>query len=272
MLKFLALLAFLLAVPASAAGTGDGASRMPTYQGIGTKGNFVTYGQYGIYLSPNNVAGLNLGTDYSQSATIAPNVFPGASTLMWKYPSTPPAGVYGYMFLSWGDYYNTAVQQPVTPVQVKDISVLTSSHNMAFRGASTDYNVIDDSYLLTTPGDHLTHKYEVAVVWRCGNATAQSFFTGFTNIGTVVISGVTWTARVRLVSTPPLYNVGFIVFYAAGFPDMPVGSFDYATAFTYLRAQGYLDGNEWMGGISLGAEPIVNEGALTFYSFNVTAR
>lgn len=259
-----ALLGFLyLAAPAHAAETLRFKYNGQTPTTLGNQ-QFFSSGPYSAFMNPYNKGSYVAGTDFTQSLTLFPTPYPGATTIAWNWGSVASTSVYGNVAIDYGDYLNTPAQAPITPQQTKSITTLTQTHNFTIGGTVAGFDVFTDLFLTNLPGSSNTLLFEVEI-FEHSPTFVQNFFGTATPIGSTTISGVAWSVA-KIVSGAAQLD---ILFMPTNHADVPSGSIDIKAMFSYLVAQGIITGNEYYNGmIALGSEPVQFDGVLTINSLS----
>jgi hypothetical protein len=222
-----------------------------------------TSGPYLAYMSAWGKGSYIEGPNYTESMTLIPSAFPNDSAITWNWPEVQaPYGVYNYLSIEYGNYDETVVQTPITPQQVRGITTLSETHNFTVAGQLTGFDVIDDMFLTPNSGDQSVHLFEIEVFMHTPPGSV-GFVQSVQQVGSVNISGVTWTVAIYQGSNPD------ILFMPTNEADVN-GTVDLKAVFNYLISKGILTGNEWFNGFGTGVEVQEGYGSATFNSFSVT--
>ena len=223
-----------------------------------------TKGAYLAYLSPWGAGSLAQGTDYWDSLTLSDDLFPNSVTMTWKWPDTPPtaSGVYNFNAISFGNYYGSVVQTPITPLQVNSIGTLTQTQSVTLGGDASKYNVITDFWLTERASDFSNRLFEVEV-FDHAPAISSSWANSLMQLGTYTGSGHTWQVALRSGS------ISDIVFLPKDTPDVLTGSIDIKGMLDWLVSHHVITGNEYFNGLAMGVEVIQGTGSIAINKFNV---
>ncbi len=223
-----------------------------------------TIGPYLAYLGPWNKGRLVYGKDYTESLTVRPATFPNATSIVWRWPRTPPAehGVYNFLHIAFGNYNNTVVQTPIAPKKVSAIKTLIQTHDLTLTGELEGYDVITDFFLTRAPGDSKTQAFEIEVFLHTPPYSADFVRSG-RQIGVFREAGRAWTVALIARPTP------IILFAPARSGEVKAGTIDLAAMLRYLIAQKVLTGEEYFNGLGLGVEVRQGAGAATINAFSV---
>ncbi len=227
---------------------------------------FYSRGQYGAYASPWSKFldnSLRHDIDYSDSIVVDVNAFPASTTtIKWNWPSRIPtsSGVWGYMFMFYGNYDGGEPFVRVTPRQVKNIETLRQDFSIT-HNSSGSYNVLNEFYLTSEAGNPNAKVIEIGYFLHSA-AENRPFFEQGLLIGTYRdATGVTWVARM---------NGTFCMLMTAGYNDVVSGSIDVGATLAFLKTKGIITGNEWFNGIALGVEPVRGSGELSITRWTVS--
>ena len=234
---------------------------------------FYTKGSYGAYAAPfaTYSAPYNTmvrGTDYLDTMSVDPALFPAASQITWKWPGTAPTGavgVWGNMALTFGDYDSTVQQLAIPARKVDAIAVLTSSFRWTYAASSGDgFDLLHEFYLTAAPGTASGGKlFEIGFFLHTPPTTVT--FTGYnTQLGTCSENGRTWTVARSANSTP------FVTLVPAGNVDLLSGTIDVRAVLLCLKGKGVITGQEYFNGMDFGVEPLFGSGSVGVYSWSVT--
>lgn len=235
----------LLASPAHSGRRGEVATILPDRTAF-TRGSFLAFA------SPQAAGG-------SDSISVRSSAFPNGTTINWAWPSTPCAGVCGYMEVTYGNYDSGVPQTPVTSRQAKNITTLTEEFNLSTAGDTTQFNVLDEFYLTSTQGDANTKVIEIGWFLNA-SASAVSYFNSVTQLGTYTDAyGRVW----KVAQDPTGGSAGnYVMQMLANGSPLLVGAIDKKAALAFLTSQGKITGNEWFNGMAIGIEPVSGTGSM----------
>lgn len=201
------------------------------------------------------------GKDYSVGATYHANSMTTATTFTWDYPPntlsyTKVLGYPSVMFGSdtfnnvWGEYDPAMV----LPVQVKNLTSLTSSYNSSIGGEVQSFDVAYDIWLTNKPNGIWSDITNEVMIWT----HRGDMNTYGTKVGTYSDGNYSAT----------IYHIGT---YTALVPDKDflVGTIDVKDVLAKLQALGIVSGDEYVNQIDYGAEPFQGKGSLTLNSLSI---
>lgn len=225
---------------------------------------FFTQGSFIAFNSPFNAGSLKGGGfDFDDSTVVQNNSgFPANTAITWQWPASPCPAICGFLQASYGTYDGGIPQAPITSRQVKSITTLTSSHNLTISGVTNGYDIIYDTWL-TQAATGNVHLFEIEVFLDTPQYSID-FFNSATPIGTVTISGITWSVAVSPGAAPD------ILFKPTNNASVPIASIDMKAMLSYLTTQGQITGNEWYNGHAIGVEPRNGTGSAIINSFSVS--
>lgn len=216
---------------------------------------------YNSYLSPWNKGALVEGVDYDESLQLNEAAYPNGQTIMWRWPKEPPArrGVYNFLHVAYGNYYDTRPKEPIPSVKVRDIAELTQSFNLSFGGDLDGFNVIDNLFLTEKPGNFEKILYEVEIFFH-SPSNAVWYVNHSHPVGRFVASGIEWFVAVDR-NGPHGQDV---LIMPSSHQDAPVADkLNLKAMFDYLIASNVLSGDEYFNGLALGVEVHHGAGNLT---------
>jgi hypothetical protein len=231
--------------------------------------SFYTVGSYGLFLNPQNPQGLN----WWEYASVRPSAFPNKTRTQWNWPLRASPNVLAFLdVFSFGDYFNTVPQTPITAKQVSAITTLTATANLTHSGTTNGYSVLYDYFLTASANSHGSNGglYEVELFLHSPQYAIDYINAGFvTQIGTTTISGITWQVAVDSTAFSGTQPIFLIV--QSNYADVPAGTtIDLKAIHAYLIAQGYAIGSTFWGGLGGGVEVGQGTGSLTVNSVSVT--
>jgi hypothetical protein len=218
-------------------------------------------GVYTGYLAPFS------GTEVTPNEMVimTPRIFPNAVEINWNYSSTPCVGVCAFLAISYGNSAGTVARTPITPIQVNNLNSLMESHDLAFGGTTSGYDVIDDAFLYSSP-TQTARLFEFEVFLHTPSQSA-AWVASAKQLGTATISGISWT----VAWYPNSGGVPDVLFTPADGADVPNATIDLRAMFLWARSKGIITGTEWFTGFALGAEPQSNSGSMTIKAFSATS-
>lgn len=219
---------------------------------------FYQSGVWSAFMAPYGVGSLERGIGYTESLTLDPRYIPGKTVVTWIFPPTPSVnGVYSFPQQSYGSSNNGPHTTP--SVQIKNLRMLTSVHNISVTSGPNNYDVIYDAFLTwTSYGSNID---EFSVMIHC-DPSVIAYVKSIKQIGTFTGSGVAWT----VVQSAP---GGQIIFVPNDFSDKLSITLDLKGMLNWLVANGTLTGNEYFNGIAIGPEPYTGGGSLTYNSWSI---
>lgn len=261
--KFLAWIALLL--PMQGLATGDAAAQQRSRQVVELLDRQAfAKGSWLAWLEPWGAGDLVQGQHYTNSMRIIPDRFPEETSLEWAWPSTPPvSGVYNFMAINFGNYYNTKPPVPVTARKVRDIAVLKHNHKFNLAGNLNEYNVMANIWLTREAGRHDQQLFEVQVFFHAADL-AKLYVRSSTPIGEYRDE----TGRSWLVSIDRTRPVPDILLLPAA--DVRTGSVDIRSMLLWLRTQGVISGEEWFNGLGTGVEVTRGSGSMKFNALSIS--
>lgn len=227
------------------------------------------------YMNPFNTTGLTIGTDYANrlyatptgSGVPASESWPNRSAMEGFHPVIPNRQqIFGYMQLTWGNYYNGVPKVYTTPRKISAMSVCKIKTN--WRSLRTgNHNMLMESFLTNTSGNANDRKSEVGLYCH-GPASTIAYHNTGTNLGTWTNpeDNLRWTCFKHLDSDFGA-SLPFITLMREGGVDWRRGVIDYRDLLLWLitRPGSTVTGNEWINGGAFGPEPSKEGGAYSIY-------
>jgi hypothetical protein len=228
-----------------------------------------TVGPYLSYLAPWNKGELAEGVDYAECLGIERSTYPDGQVIGWAWPNAAPKknGVYNFLAVNFGNYDHTATQQRIAPRQVGEIVELKQFVDLSIDGDPQHFDVIDDFFLTSAPGDSDAKLFEVEVLLH-SPSFAIRYAHSVAPIGAFAAGGRDWYATVdwRPKSTPD------ILVLPRGEGDVLKGAVDLKAVLDYLIEANILTGKEYFNGMGLGVEVGQGAGALAVNKLATTYR
>lgn len=225
---------------------------------------FYSKGSYFAFSSPWGTGGFNppllQGRDYADFIRINSTDFPANSRIDWRMPtSVDPVAVWGYMHLGWGNYDNSTVTPPVTPLALSAIATCTSAIDWTANG-SVNWNLLHECYLTTTAHQTgvLSDKQAEVGIMPYAPPDTIAFHNSGTNYGTWDGGAHNWTVRGHPVNTS-WTGTYFTVLPADGLPVMQ-DALNWKSLFNHLIANASLSSALYVNGFALGIEPTAGGG------------
>lgn len=232
--------------------------------GIGYRQNYAPAGsRYGLWTGMWGVDGLTHGVDFDAGASYADS-FPDRTRIYGFVPAPGDGGVYGYPQIWWGNYDGGVVDVPVTPVQVRDLSVFDVEVDFTASGAGVE-TVLDEFYLCATEGDAASKSHEIGWMRRTSAHTADWVVASGTLVGTYVDEDDgSWDVYRVIGGASGIY----IVFHPSGeVLEQRTGS-DRLRALRWLALNDQIDTSHWINGTAVGVEPLSGAFDVTFGNFS----
>ncbi len=229
-----------------------------------------TKGAYFAWIAPWGAGTLREGRDYSETVTIDPSGFPNQSAMRWSWPGNPPksTGVYTFLALNFGDYYGTAVQAPIAPRRLTEITALSQTHAFEIAGTRDGYDVVTDYFLTAEAGRHERHLFEIEVFWHTPPYT-KGYVESVAQLGTYTdAQGRAWT----VAKSPPGEHGPAILFMPAGAGTLKRATVDLQAMHVWLITRGVLTGREWFNGLAFGVEVRQDGGSMKVDELAMTYR
>ena len=238
---------------------------------------FYTKGPYGAftglwYLHLDPRLGLDHvaqeGVDYSVGISIIPERFPSETVIEWRVPTAPPklAGVYGYLFLNYGNYDDSPVRQPIVSRQINNIGALSTKTTFRYDGERNS-SILQEFWLTDRSlqvGDLHGHKICEVGCFLSVSKDTEAYARSCSTVGNFNDGIRNWSVVVDRKIQP-----NFFMFLPS--PSMDVsGDVDWKRMLGFLRDRKLLSGHEWFNGIAVGPEPRIGSGQVTIDSFEVS--
>jgi hypothetical protein len=219
----------------------------------------LSQGHYQSYLASWNKGQLQEGKDYWQCLAFNRQTYPDGQTIAWSWPNTPPPsrGVYNFLAVDFGNYYDTVTPQPIAPQAVSDIKVLNQKYNLVISGDLDGFDVIDDFFLTRDPGKFDHKLFEVEIFFHTPSYS-HTYARQVAQVGKVTASGVQWNVSVDKHAG----NGQDILIIPANGADLLSGEIDIKAILGQLIAAGVLTGTEYFNGLGLGVEVRQGSGRL----------
>lgn len=246
-----AILFATLAIPASA------------QQIVKTDEQAATEGEYLTYAAPwcrFHDTSLVAGRDYSNTVAYQSGALPNGVQITWRWPNivSPKCGVWGYNFVSWGNYDGGKTRVAVTPRTVASLKTLRFTYGVDVAADPAGYNVLLETFLTRTAGKASDKAMEVGVFLHAPPSTRA------------------WAAKGKQLGQCDGYSMAinpgpsgktFATFIPAGTKTW--GVWDAKAALDCLRAKGVIDGGWWINGAAIGIEPIKGIGTAVVRTWKV---
>lgn len=227
--------------------------------------DFYTKGSYGSFLGTFNVGGLV----YTNSAVVYDSAFPNGTRMQWAYSGATSSIKSFLQLASFGNYFNTTPQTPITPRRLSTITTLTATHDVTASGSANSHNIIHDGFFTSASGNHGTQVYEYEIFSRCPQFAQDYINAGFvTQIGAPIISGRQWQVAVDSTASGGL-RPDFLI-APSGYADVLSTTIDLKAMFNYLVTMGALTGDPYFNGDSFGIEVANGSGNCRVNSYSVS--
>ncbi|WP_347302202.1 hypothetical protein V5740_09270 [Croceibacterium sp. TMG7-5b_MA50] len=235
----------------------------PAPAGLTLMDGIATVAMNGLYVH-NNAWGageLKEGVDFFIDSTYDKNDFAKATTFRWDFPTTtdPYAPVRGYPELffgaaPWGDTINAADTTRTFPVQLSDVSALTTSWDTSIAGSTGSFNVAYDIWLTDVPNGGPGNVTNEIMIWT----HAHEHQPWGEKVGTWEYQGV----------TAEIWNMDVYTAVILG-ETVLAGEIDLLDLFARLGELGIVSPDEWLASVHFGAEIIGGAGEVTISGFDV---
>lgn len=215
---------------------------------------------------------LKAGRDYANAIRWRRGTLPREVAISWRFPPVAkrPAkcGVFGYDFVAWGNYHDTASQAAVRARRVGDIAALRFDYALTARADPQSYNMLAEFYLTRAKGDFGTKAIEIGFLTHLPEVS-RNFWRTQRQLGVFL-------DRYRQSWTVSFNSGGFAGGFAAFLPppgvSRPSATLDAKGALDFLRARRLVDAHWWFNGAAMGIEPHGGSGSATLHRWNVTYR
>ena len=182
--------------------------------------------------------------------------FPANSEFGWLWPWAPrgvAVGVWGYNFLSFGQYDGGSDAVAITPRRVRDIQQLRQSFEWSRSIPLGDANVLTEFYLRSDPANSESKLIEIG--WFLHTPTkTRDFVENGRQIGIFTDS----QKRQWRVSIDAKY----CTLMPLGGGDVPNGTIDMLEAVRWLQTKNVVPADAWFTGVALGVEPLWGGGTV----------
>ncbi|WP_374547445.1 hypothetical protein [Rhodoblastus sp.] len=262
------LLLFLCATAPILATTGASAQALDNCVGskdfIREKQPFAK-GRYLSYLASWNKGELLEGRDYWQCLAFNRGTYPDGQTIAWSWPNRPPPsrGVYNFLAVNFGNYYDTIVPQPIPPKPVSDIKTLKQKFDLGISGDLDGFDVIQDFFLTRDPGK-FDHKLFELEIFLHTPSYSHGYARQVSQVGKITASGVQWNVSVDKHAA----NGQDILVVPANGADLLSAEIDTKAILDQLVAAGVLTGTEYFNGLGLGVEVRQGSGRLDVHKLS----
>ena len=236
----------------------------PTKTIIGDATTYLTLPYVGYMQVNGSFGSLQVFPDRME---LNPATFPNDTTITWNYgaPGCSSGGVCGFLAEDFGNAAGLG-QQPIPAAMVNQLTSLTETHNLTFGGGSPDgYDVIDDMFIYDVP-TQVTRLFELDLALHTNTQFASFIAAAPNQYGTTTISGINWTVACYCNVGPPAN--GLVLWMPTSKADVASGTLDLLAMLNFEKSQGIITGNEVFTGFSLGGEPVLGSGSLTYTSFS----
>lgn len=203
---------------------------------------------------------------FADRISIEPARFPRDSEIAWAWPWAPhgtAVGVWGYDFLSYGQYDGGSEEVALTPKRVRDITVLRQTFDWRRAMTIGDANLLTEFYLRSNPADSESKLLEIGWFLHTPDRT-RKFVENGKQIG-VFVDGQGRKWRVSL-------DEKYCTLMPLDGQDIPSGSLDMLEALRWLQSKGVVRGDEWFTGVAFGAEPLWGAGKIQVKRWGVEYR
>lgn len=195
--------------------------------------------------------------------SVDPAAFPANSEIGWLWPWAPrgvAVGVWGYNFLSFGQYDGGSDEVAITPHRVRDIKQLRQSFDWSRSMSIGDGNVLTEFYLRSNPADSESKLVEIG--WFLHTpARTRNFVESGKQIGIFTDSQKRrW--RVSMDDT-------YCTLMPLDGQDVPSGTLDMLEAVRWLQGRGVVPADAWFTGVAIGVEPIWGVGTVQVKRWSV---
>lgn len=211
---------------------------------------------YSTYLAPFGTSGFSTPEDYDGRLLVHEGAFPSDSALEWRFPGSgisSSSGVWGYLFVAYGNYRGNFPPQAVLPQRIDQITTFTETYDFTYSG-SQYFNLLSEHFVTSQEGESETIVAEIGFFPHLPAETI-AFHNGGTLVGTWTDpdSGLDWSVRTR--------SSGYTTFAPPNFSDRLKGRINRGAALAWLVSKGVLQPTWWVNGTAFGVEPVNNAGA-----------
>lgn len=236
---------------------------------LGPLNDYVFYsaGSYGSFLSPWNADALPTGGTHAEFLVYNRTNYPNNQQIYWSWPSIPPAGggVYNFLAIDYGNYFDTSVQTPIMPKQVGSIAHLSQTFNVSLGGDTNGYDVLIDFFTTLAANNFSNRQHEVEIFLHTP-AYAASYVQSVIQIGTYTdAGGRAWTVAVDKNTTPH-----DILFMPANKADVLVATVDIKAMLAWLIGLQWVSSAEYFNGLGFGLEVNHGTGSISINTLSTT--
>jgi hypothetical protein len=230
-------------------------------------------GPYWLYVQPwGKPSGWVQGADYFESVTAYPPTFPNGSKVQYFWRSDPArnGNIKSATGLGWGNYYDNAPPNSVTPLQINSIRALTVTYNLSnVLDSSNNSDVIFDGYMQVLP--HATHTSRPAIDQDQEWSIFLHFGPGFWPFLMSLTPRFTWTDMEGRAWYFAAHGGQKCAWLQKGLSqDLYEGTIDLKAMFQQFVVLGMLTETRFFTGFMLCPEPTNGTGTLTYNSIAVT--
>jgi hypothetical protein len=255
-------LVFVGLVWATTPSVGTGEARLPASKGFTKQSYFGYVGPWGGL----QMRRTRLWSRISDHMIVNLKDFPARTRFTWRWPPVAPTngpGVWGYNFVAYGNYAATPPEQEVTPIRVRELKVLRQSFRWSMTNRWGDADVLTEFFLRDNATDEAAHRLEVGWFLHTPKLIRR-FFEHSRLVGQYRDpSGRQWTVRL---------SGRYCMFAPTVERDIAAGDIDMLDALHWLQTKGLVNGDEWLWGVAIGAEPITGIGDMTLHQWRVNWR
>jgi len=199
---------------------------------------------------------LKVWSTQADRISVDPANFPANSEIGWLWPWAPrgvAVGVWGYNFLSFGQYDGGSDDVAITPRRVRDIQQLRQSFDWSRSVQLGDANLLTEFYLRSNPADSESKLVEIG--WFLHTpAKTRNFVENGRQIG-IFTDGQKRQWRVSI-------DEKYCTLMPLDGGDVPSGSIDMLEAVRWLQAKNVVPADAWFTGVAFGVEPIWGAGTV----------
>lgn len=210
--------------------------------------------------------------DFTQTISGLVGNFPQKTLIEWVWPGTdPPSGPpYAYPCLIYGDYgFNVKSSTLPVPAQLKRCPRMVFNFDVTNLGDSSNYDIIFDTLVLSsypsTAGGAETMAEPIFALHTPEYAQTYLSSLPANQKSSLTSQGRTW--NLFWIVRPPAYPYLWIA--DSAWADILSGSFDQMPFINKAIQLGWLTGDEYFCGTSLGCEPRHGSGAIIINSVSV---